>query len=152
MTARGCLELQAMDGAISAPATCSRPQARARRLSGSAARPFAPPSLYYLNVPHTTVRLNARALALIYRRRERLNSLVFTERSGVKIQCSDLLYIFYSFSQRIQYIRSFGYTEIWANEVSRICYVRRRSATLIFSLSVQQGMESLFPILHRQYL
>ena len=31
---------------------------------------------------------------------ERLNSLVFTKRSGVKIQCSDLLYMFYFSAQR----------------------------------------------------
>jgi len=46
------------------------PEAQARRLSGGSARPFAPPSLYYLIVSHPTVRLNACALGLIYRRRE----------------------------------------------------------------------------------
>jgi len=51
------------------------PQARARRLSGGSARPFAPPSLYYLIVSHATVRLNARVLGFIYRRRERKGSL-----------------------------------------------------------------------------
>jgi len=54
--ARGCLPSASDDR--------SPPQARTRRLSGGSAQPFAPPSFYYLIVPHTTARLIARALGL----------------------------------------------------------------------------------------
>jgi len=47
------------------------PQARPRRLSGSAARPFAPPSHCCFLAPHIMVRLIARALGFIYRYRRR---------------------------------------------------------------------------------
>jgi hypothetical protein len=59
------------------------PVERLVRKALRAEEPIGRPDIRQLGIPQGAKRLE-----------ERLNSLVFTERSGVKIQCSDLLWGF----------------------------------------------------------